>query len=127
VDAGTAKGEGEGEGREGEGEGREGREVHPRGCDHVSARTLGCVRADAGVLVQVTSNRTLQCVQVTDAPRPSSDRPSVCLSENVRVTTMLRAGPLFFTIFEFFFHFYFWYYDDGPGILGEWVYSTSIF
>jgi hypothetical protein len=29
------------------------------------------------VLPQVTSKRAVQCVQVTDAPRPSSDRPSI--------------------------------------------------
>jgi hypothetical protein len=43
--------EGEG-GGEGKGEGRGGR----------------CVRADASILSQLTSKRTLQCVQVTDAP-----------------------------------------------------------
>jgi hypothetical protein len=56
-----------------------------------SARTQASVRADAAVLPQVTSKRTLQCVQVTDAPAAivrSSVRPSVRPSENVRVTTL---------------------------------------
>jgi hypothetical protein len=46
------------------------------------------------VLSQVTSKRTLQCVQVTDAPAAivrSSVDLSVRLSENVRVTTLVLA------------------------------------
>jgi hypothetical protein len=47
------------------------------------------------VLFQVTSKRTLQCVQVTDAPA-AIVRSSVCSSfrpsENVRVTTLARTG-----------------------------------
>jgi hypothetical protein len=46
------------------------------------------VRADAAVLPQVTSKRTLQCVQVTDAPA-AIVRSSVRPSENVRVTTLV--------------------------------------
>jgi hypothetical protein len=66
--------EGEGEGREGEGEGREGEGRGGR-CIRADAH----VRADASVLPQVTSKRTLQCVQVTDAPA-AIVRPSVCPS-----------------------------------------------
>jgi hypothetical protein len=58
--------------------------VRPRGRMVVSSRTHL-------VLPQVTSKRTLQCVQVTDAPADivqSSDCSSVRPSENVRVTTM---------------------------------------
>jgi hypothetical protein len=58
------------------------------------ARTHPCVRADAAVLPQVTSKKTLQCVQVTDAPTAivqSSVRPSVRPSENVRVTILIWA------------------------------------
>jgi hypothetical protein len=85
------------EGRE-RGEGRGGRESEREGDASartpMSARTLSCVRADMGVrsdasasaqthliLPQVTSKKTLQCVQVTDAPMAivrSSVRPSVC-------------------------------------------------
>jgi hypothetical protein len=90
--------EGEGEGRErgrggrggGEGGRGEGREVRPHGCT-MSAWTLGCVRADASVLPQVISKRTLQCVQVTVTPAAIvqlSVRPSVrnrpCDNPNVR-------------------------------------------
>jgi hypothetical protein len=52
----------------------EGREVRPRsraclcGRNNASSRTHVRVLADASVLPQVTSKRTLQCVQVTDAP-----------------------------------------------------------
>jgi hypothetical protein len=52
-----------------------------------SARTHRRVRADAHYLTQVTSNRTLQCVQVTDAPA-AIVRLSARPSENVRVTTL---------------------------------------
>jgi hypothetical protein len=34
---------------------------------------------------------------------------------------------LFFHYFFYFFALFFGCYEDGPGILGEWVYSTSIF
>jgi hypothetical protein len=61
---------------------------HPWPGHYTSARTHVHVRADASVLSQVTSIKTLQCIQVTDAPaaivRPSG-RPSVI----VRVTTLV--------------------------------------
>jgi hypothetical protein len=102
---GGREGEGGGEGREGEG--REGRcvhlDAHVRADTLVSTRTRDykCVRADALscpcrrarvradvsasaraclVLPQVTSKRTLQCVQVMDAPAAivrSSVRPFI--------------------------------------------------
>jgi hypothetical protein len=56
--------------------------VRPRGRKNVR------VRVDASVLSQVTSKKTLQCVQVTDAPADIV-QPSVRLSVIVRVTTLL--------------------------------------
>jgi hypothetical protein len=79
------EGEGGGEGRGREGGRREGREMRSRGCPSprgrlaASARTWASARTHL-VLPQVTSKRTLQCVQVTDAPTAivrSSVRPSV--------------------------------------------------
>jgi hypothetical protein len=55
--------------------GGDGRELRPRGRWGASARTHH-VRADASVLPQVTSKKTLQCVQVTDAPA-AIFRPSI--------------------------------------------------
>jgi hypothetical protein len=73
---------GGGEGRGGEGERGEGREVRPRGRE--------CF------LPQVTSKRTLQCVQVTDAPT-AIVRPSVCHRPRDNPATMacpnFKNGP----------------------------------
>jgi hypothetical protein len=72
------EGEGGGEGREGEGgRGRGGRCI--RAGAHVRADASASARTRL-VLSQVTSKRTLQCVQVTDAPAAivrSSVRPFV--------------------------------------------------
>jgi hypothetical protein len=38
----------------------------------------------------------------------------------------LQAGPPFFTILAIF-SLFFLYYEDGPGILEEWVYNTPNF
>jgi hypothetical protein len=61
-----------------------------------STRTLVRVRADAAVLPQVTSKRTLQCVQVTDAPAAIvrlSVRPSDCPSVRPSVRKRPRDNP----------------------------------
>jgi hypothetical protein len=72
--------------------------MRPRGRWATSARTHCRIRADASVsarthlvLSQVTSKRTLQCVEVTDAP-VAIVRSSVRPFENVRVTTLPDRG-----------------------------------
>jgi hypothetical protein len=71
---------------EGEGEGREGREGEGRGGRFVSARMHGHVRADVRCF-------TLGNFKKNTTVRPSygrlrGHRPTVRLSENVRVTTL---------------------------------------
>jgi hypothetical protein len=68
VSARTAEGrEGEGGGEGREGEGRGGRCVRADAVLRPRERMVASARTDL-VLPQVTSKRTLQCVQVTDAP-----------------------------------------------------------
>jgi hypothetical protein len=71
------------------GGGRGGRERGGEG--DASARRMLASSRTRFVFPQVTSNRMLQCVQVTDAPA-AIVRSSVRPSENVRMTTMTGHG-----------------------------------
>ena len=44
-----------------------------------------------------------------------------------RKLTDCRLAPSFFWQLLNFKFYFFWYFEDGHGIMGEWMYNTSIF